>query len=74
MYIMEMCVLYIVYNCLLYIVQKCILRKVCILLFMYIVNFSYLVSCSTMAQSLLPKNFTISTVYMMFDNKEIHLI
>ncbi len=38
----------------------------CILLFIYIVKFSYLVACTTMAQSLVAKNFTISTlVYMM---------
>ncbi len=50
----------------------CILYKVCILLFMYIVHFSYLVAFTAMAQSLVPKNFTISTlVYMMCDNKEI---
>ncbi len=61
---MEMCVLYIVYNCLLFIGQMCILCKVCI--------FSYLVACTAMAQSLVPKNFTISTlVYMMCDNKDI---
>ncbi len=60
---MEMCVLYIVYNCLLYIMQMCIL------LFMYIVHFSYLVAYTAMAQSLVPNNFTISTlVYMMCDN------
>ncbi len=58
---MEMCVLYIVYNCLLFVVQMCICCKVCIFLFMYIVNFSYLVACTAMAQSRVPKNFTIST-------------
>ncbi len=59
---MEMCVLYVL--------QMCILCKVCILLFMYIVNDSYLVACTAMAQSFVPKNFTISTlVYMMCDNK-----
>ncbi len=72
MYFLEKCVLYIVYNCLLYIVQMCILCKVCILLFMYIVHFSYLVTCPAMAQNLVPKNVAISTlVDMMCDNKEI---
>ncbi len=66
------CILCKIVYCLLYIVQMCILCKVCILLFMYIVNFSYPVTCNAMAQSLVPKNFTISIlVYMMCDNKEI---
>ncbi len=60
---MEMCVLYIVYNCLLFNVYCANV---------YIVHFSYIVACTAMAQSLVPKNFTISTlVYMMCDNKEI---
>ncbi len=46
----------------------------CILFVMYIVNVSYLVACTAMAQSLVPKNFTIGTlVYTMCDNKEIRL-
>ncbi len=39
---------------------------------MYIVHFSRLFACTAMAQSLVPKNFTIGTlVYMMCDNKLI---
>ncbi len=56
----------IVYCANVYIVQMCIF------LFMYIVNFSYIVACTFLAQSLVPKNFTIRTlVYMLCDNKEI---
>ncbi len=66
-----MCTVYCV-QCLLFIVQMCIFCKVCILLFMHIVNVSYLVTCTAMAQSLVPNNFTIiKLVYMMCDNKEI---
>ncbi len=66
------CILCTIVHCLLYIVQMCILCKVCILLFMYIVYFSYLVACTAISQSLVPKNFTISTVmYMICDNKYI---
>ncbi len=66
------CILCKIVYCLLYIVQMCIWCKVCILLFMYIVHFSYPVTCNAMVQSLVPKNFTISIlVYMMCDNKEI---
>ncbi len=62
--------MYIVYNCQLFIVQMCILFKVCILLLMYIEIFSYLVTCTAMAHSLVPKHFTTSTlVYMMCNNK-----
>ncbi len=44
----------------------------CVYCCLYIVHFSYLVACTVMAQSLVPKKFTISTlVYMMCDNKEI---
>ncbi len=58
------CILCTIVYCLLYIGQMCILCKVCI--------FSYLVACTAMAQSLVPKNFTISTlVYMMCDNIDI---
>ncbi len=71
MYIMEMCILCTIVYCLLYIVQMCILCKVCISKYninvyigvsvvMYIVIFLYLVTCTAMAQSLVPKNFTIS--------------
>ncbi len=66
------CILCTIVYFLLYIVQICILCKVCILLFMYIVHFSRLFACTAMAQSLVPKNFTIGTlVYMMCDNKLI---
>ncbi len=58
------CILCTIVYCLLYIGQMCILCKVYV--------FSYLVACTAMAQSLVPKNFTISTlVYMMCDNKDI---
>ncbi len=44
----------------------------CVYCCLYIVNVSYLIACTAMAQSLVPKNFTISTlVYMICDNKEI---
>ncbi len=63
------CILCTIVYCLLYIVQMCILCKMCILL--YIIVYVYLVACTAMAQSLVPKNFTISTlVYMICDNKE----
>ncbi len=66
------CILCITVYCLLYIVQMC---KVCVLLFMYIVNVSYIVTCTAMAQSLVPKNFTISTlVYIMYDNNILFCI
>ncbi len=63
------CILCTIVHCLLYIVQMCILCKVCILLFMYIFHILLLV---LPYHSLVPKNFTISTlVYMMCDNKYI---
>ncbi len=55
---MEMCELYIV-------------QIMCILCKVYIEHFSYIVACTAMAQNLVPKNFTISTLVYMCDNKEI---
>ncbi len=64
---MEMCVLYM---CTIVYCENVILCKVCILLFMHIVNVSYIVACTAMAH--VPKNFPISTlVYMVCDNKDI---
>ncbi len=62
-----MCIVYCVKLSVVYcILCRCVYCVVCILLFIYIVKFSYLVACTTMAQSLVAKNFTISTlVYMM---------
>ncbi len=51
---------------------KCVYCVKCVYCCLYIVHFSYLVACSAMTQSLVPKNFTISTlVYMISDNNEI---
>ncbi len=53
-----------------WIIVYCVKCVHCILLFMYIVHFSYNVAFT--AKCLVPKNFTTSTlVYMMCDNKEI---
>ncbi len=49
-YIMEMCVLYIVYNCLL---CKCVQCVKCVYCCLYIVNCSYLVAFTAMAQRVL---------------------
>ncbi len=73
LYYGDVCTVYCVQLSIVYcILCKCVYCVKCVLLFMYIVHFSYLVTCTAMAQSLVPKNFTIGTlVYTMCDNKEI---
>ncbi len=68
-----MCIVYCVQLSIVYcILCKCVYCVKCVYCCLYIVHFSYLDACTAMAQSLVPKNFAISTlVYMIFDNKEI---
>ncbi len=69
----NVCIVYCVELSIVYcLLCKCVYCVKCVHCCLYIVNVSYLVACTAMAQSFVPKNFTISTlVYMMCDNKEI---